>query len=132
MPPTGDAKQRYDNNNVHDRFQCTYAVTEALLPTPGEACSNINEEQSEEGVAIGGPRGDQDVGGRDEDEEQVEGRITITRDQIRAAVLGACDGIVTTGALVTGIAAAQASQHQLLLSAVASMASGDVLFLYSM
>jgi hypothetical protein len=44
--------------------------------------------------------------------------------QLRAAVLGACDGIVTVGALLTGVAAANASQQQLLLSACAAMTSG--------
>lgn len=43
---------------------------------------------------------------------------------VRAAVLGACDGVVTVGALITGIASAQASQKQLLLSACAGMISG--------
>lgn len=43
---------------------------------------------------------------------------------VRAAVLGACDGVVTVGALITGIASANASQKQLLLSACAGMISG--------
>ena len=43
---------------------------------------------------------------------------------VRAAVLGACDGVVTVGALITGIASASASQKQLLLSACAGMISG--------
>lgn len=62
-------------------------------------------------------------GSADGEDDTADDRLEAL-DQIRAAVLGACDGIVTTGALVTGIAAANASQHQLLLSAVATMASG--------
>ena len=43
---------------------------------------------------------------------------------VRAAVLGACDGVVTVGALITGVASAQTNQKQLLLSACAGMMSG--------
>jgi VIT1/CCC1 family predicted Fe2+/Mn2+ transporter len=43
---------------------------------------------------------------------------------LRAAVLGANDGLVTVGALMTGISAAGTSQHQLILSAVAALISG--------
>ena len=43
---------------------------------------------------------------------------------LRAAVLGANDGLVTVGALLTGIGAASSNQHQLLLSAVAALVSG--------
>jgi VIT1/CCC1 family predicted Fe2+/Mn2+ transporter len=43
---------------------------------------------------------------------------------VRAAVLGACDGVVTVGALITGIASAKASQKQLLLGACSGMMSG--------
>jgi VIT1/CCC1 family predicted Fe2+/Mn2+ transporter len=43
---------------------------------------------------------------------------------LRAAVLGANDGLVTVGALMTGIGAADVNQHQLLLSAVAALVSG--------
>lgn len=46
---------------------------------------------------------------------------------VRAAVLGACDGVVTVGALITGIASAQGNQKQLLLSACAGMMSGTFL-----
>jgi VIT family len=43
---------------------------------------------------------------------------------LRAAVLGANDGLVTVGALMTGIGATSNDQHQLLLSAVAALTSG--------
>lgn len=43
---------------------------------------------------------------------------------LRAAVLGANDGLVTVGALMTGIGAADVGQHQLLLSAVAALVAG--------
>jgi VIT1/CCC1 family predicted Fe2+/Mn2+ transporter len=43
---------------------------------------------------------------------------------LRAAVLGANDGLVTVGALMTGISAANASQQQLILTAVAALVSG--------
>jgi hypothetical protein len=43
---------------------------------------------------------------------------------LRAAVLGASDGLVTVGALMAGIASASESQHQQVLSAVAAMVSG--------
>jgi hypothetical protein len=43
---------------------------------------------------------------------------------LRAAVLGACDGVVTVGALITGIASANVSQKQLLVSACAGTMAG--------
>lgn len=43
---------------------------------------------------------------------------------LRAAVLGANDGLVTVGALLTGIGAASQDQHQLLLSAVSALVAG--------
>jgi VIT1/CCC1 family predicted Fe2+/Mn2+ transporter len=49
---------------------------------------------------------------------------------LRAGVLGAVDGLVTVGALVTGISAANVSQRQLLLSAVAALVSGVILRLH--
>lgn len=91
-----------------------HAVTEPLLSVPGQAPSS-SEVHRQKASSTAGER----ISGSNE-----EGDHVAVLDQIRAAVLGACDGIVTTGALVTGIAAAQASQHQLLLSAAASMVSG--------
>ena len=43
---------------------------------------------------------------------------------LRAAVLGANDGLVTVGALLTGINAAEAPHRQLVISAVAAIVSG--------
>lgn len=43
---------------------------------------------------------------------------------LRAAVLGANDGIVSTASLVVGVAAAQASRSGILLAGVAGMAAG--------
>ncbi|MGR8940489.1 MAG: VIT1/CCC1 transporter family protein [Gammaproteobacteria bacterium] len=43
---------------------------------------------------------------------------------LRAAVLGANDGIVSTASLIVGIAASQASQHDILLAGVAGLVAG--------
>jgi VIT1/CCC1 family predicted Fe2+/Mn2+ transporter len=43
---------------------------------------------------------------------------------LRAAVLGANDGIVSTASLVLGVAAAHATRHDVLLAGVAGMAAG--------
>lgn len=43
---------------------------------------------------------------------------------LRAAVLGANDGIVSTASLVVGVAAAQASQSTILMTAVAGLVAG--------
>jgi VIT1/CCC1 family predicted Fe2+/Mn2+ transporter len=43
---------------------------------------------------------------------------------LRAAVLGANDGIVSTASLVVGVAAANSSRHQVLLSGVAGLVAG--------
>src|SRR5512141_1049830 len=43
---------------------------------------------------------------------------------LRAAVLGANDGIVSTASLIVGIAAAEASPHSILLAGVAGLVSG--------
>lgn len=57
---------------------------------------------------------------------------------LRAAVLGANDGIVSTASLIVGVAAANASQHTLLITGVAglvagamSMAAGEYISVYS-
>jgi vacuolar iron transporter family protein len=104
-----------------------YAVTQPLIADsekePDEApephAQPATPNAANELVETEAPPGDQSADASPEDADRL-----AALDQIRAAVLGACDGIVTTGALVTGIAAANASQHQLLLSAIASMASG--------
>ena len=43
---------------------------------------------------------------------------------LRAAVLGANDGIVSTASLVVGVAAAQADQRQVLLAGLAGLVGG--------
>lgn len=43
---------------------------------------------------------------------------------LRAAVLGANDGIVSTASLIIGVAAAQATQHDILLAGVAGLVAG--------
>ena len=43
---------------------------------------------------------------------------------LRAAVLGANDGIVSTASLIVGVAAAAASKSDILLSAVAALVAG--------
>lgn len=43
---------------------------------------------------------------------------------LRAAVLGANDGIVSTASLIVGIAASQASHHDILVAGVAGLAAG--------
>jgi VIT1/CCC1 family predicted Fe2+/Mn2+ transporter len=43
---------------------------------------------------------------------------------LRAAVLGANDGIVSTASLVVGVAAAQASSHDILVAGVAGLVAG--------
>ena len=52
-------------------------------------------------------------------------RHNITRiGWLRAAVLGANDGIVSTGSLIVGIAASQADQPTVLLTGIAAMVAG--------
>jgi VIT1/CCC1 family predicted Fe2+/Mn2+ transporter len=45
---------------------------------------------------------------------------------LRAAVLGANDGIISTASLIMGVAAAQASHQQLLLTGLAGLAAGSM------
>ncbi len=45
---------------------------------------------------------------------------------LRAAVLGANDGIVSTASLVVGVAAAHASRHDILISGVAGLVAGSM------
>ena len=46
---------------------------------------------------------------------------------MRAAVLGANDGIVSTASLIVGVAAAGAERHTILLSGVAGLVAGAAL-----
>jgi VIT1/CCC1 family predicted Fe2+/Mn2+ transporter len=55
---------------------------------------------------------------------QSEGHRTERIGWLRAAVLGANDGIVSTASLVVGVASAQGSQHQVLVAGVAGMVAG--------
>src|SRR5512144_194013 len=43
---------------------------------------------------------------------------------LRAAVLGANDGIVSTASLVVGVAAAEATRHDVLLAGIAGLVAG--------
>src|ERR1043165_8217839 len=43
---------------------------------------------------------------------------------LRAAVLGANDGIVSTASLIVGVAAASASRHAILIAGVAALVAG--------
>src|SRR4051812_12432818 len=43
---------------------------------------------------------------------------------LRAGVLGANDGIVSTASLVVGVAAAEASRHEILVAGVAGLVAG--------
>ena len=43
---------------------------------------------------------------------------------LRAAVMGANDGIVSTASLILGVAAAQASKHDILVAGVAGLVAG--------
>jgi vacuolar iron transporter family protein len=53
-----------------------------------------------------------------------EGHRTERIGWLRAAVLGANDGIVSTGSLVVGVAAAQAARHDIVLAGVAGLVAG--------
>ena len=55
---------------------------------------------------------------------QVERHRTERIGWLRAAVLGANDGIVSTSSLVVGIAAASASRHEILLAGFAGLVAG--------
>ena len=53
-----------------------------------------------------------------------EGHRTERIGWLRAAVLGANDGIVSTASLVVGVAAAQAARHDIVLAGVAGLVAG--------
>ena len=43
---------------------------------------------------------------------------------LRAAILGADDGIVSTGSLIVGVASASVPQHQVLVAGIAALVAG--------
>ena len=47
---------------------------------------------------------------------------------LRAAVLGANDGILSTASLIVGVAAAAATQHDVLIAGVAGLVAGAMSF----
>ena len=53
-----------------------------------------------------------------------EGHYTNRTNWLRAAVLGANDGILSTTSLVIGVAAANASRHSVILAALAGLVAG--------
>lgn len=53
-----------------------------------------------------------------------ERHLTGRMGWLRAAVLGANDGIVSTASLVLGVAAAQANQHNVLIAGIAGLVAG--------
>ena len=54
----------------------------------------------------------------------IERHRTARIGWLRAAVLGANDGIVSTASLVVGVAAAQASSHDVLITGIAGLVAG--------
>ena len=62
--------------------------------------------------------------GRDRDQVHVEEHYSHRIGWLRAAVLGANDGIVSTASLVVGVAAADATHGQILLAGVAGLVAG--------
>lgn len=53
-----------------------------------------------------------------------EGHLVSRIGWLRAAVLGANDGIVSTASLITGVAAASATQNSILIAGVAGLVAG--------
>jgi len=53
-----------------------------------------------------------------------EGHLVGRIGWLRAAVLGANDGIVSTASLITGVAAAAATQHDIVIAGVAGLVAG--------
>ena len=56
--------------------------------------------------------------------EHIESHRSQRAGWLRAAVLGANDGLISTGSLVLGMATAQAAPGAILLSGVAGLAAG--------
>lgn len=62
--------------------------------------------------------------GRNRDQVHAEEHYSHRIGWLRAAVLGANDGIVSTASLVVGVAAADATHGQILLAGVAGLVAG--------
>ena len=62
---------------------------------------------------------------------QSEGHLAHRISWLRAAVLGANDGIVSTASLVIGVSAAQASHASILVAGAMSMAAGEYVSVHS-
>jgi len=56
--------------------------------------------------------------------EQSEKHYGERTGWLRAAVLGANDGIVSTSSLIVGVAAAQATQHNIMIAGIAGLVAG--------
>lgn len=54
----------------------------------------------------------------------LEGQLVSRVGWLRAAVLGANDGIISTASLIVGVAAAAATQNDVLLAGVADLVAG--------
>src|SRR6476469_2860708 len=54
----------------------------------------------------------------------IEGHRSATTSWLRAAVLGANDGLISTSSIVVGVASAGMAAHEILLSGVAGMVAG--------
>jgi VIT1/CCC1 family predicted Fe2+/Mn2+ transporter len=57
-------------------------------------------------------------------EQKREGHFVNRTGWLRAAVLGANDGLLSTGSLMSGVAAASVASHQLILTGVAGIVAG--------
>src|SRR6187455_1477020 len=53
-----------------------------------------------------------------------ESHLTSRIGWLRAAVLGANDGIISTASLIVGVAAAAATQHDVLIAGIAGLVAG--------
>ena len=53
-----------------------------------------------------------------------EGHLVGRTGWLRAAILGADDGVVSTGSLIVGVASASAGQHQVLVAGIAALVAG--------
>src|SRR6202012_819211 len=53
-----------------------------------------------------------------------EGHVSSRGAWLRAAILGADDGIVSTSSLIIGVAASDASKHAVLVAGVAGLVAG--------
>jgi len=56
--------------------------------------------------------------------ETESGRILSTMNWLRAGVLGANDGVVSTAAIIFGVAGASASHATIMLAGIAAIAAG--------